>query len=326
MKPLSIRLPTRSRQRLPVAVERRKKSWSNYLRRFFNDFWLVPLVVIYLQLMAALMGADGRSGTLAEQNRTFFSGIPLVTAIVTHDFPYTILGHGKQMLHRFASSNLTAPEAVANAIVEQRHQIYADMIASQAEQRSEIGGVVSTQPNGGLTLYPIESSNVRFLNTLTGISPTETMAVLNAPEHADMLDALASNPGTLQRVTRIVTSDRFSDSVKRDAVDSVLFALEVASEARYVVLPVDFKSTLGHMGSWSYAGVYHYHNELNSPPSDVDMASSYEIRQFIFCLAVDGFDLYDVYQGRSRMTHFVTTDDPSQLPGQSQNRPLGTAL
>jgi hypothetical protein len=297
------------------------------VRRFLNDYWLVPVLVIYLQLMAALMGSDSGQDGLMDQNKTFFSGVPLAARIVTHDFPYAIIGHSKEMWHRFAAGSGLSSEEVASNIALQKTDIYNALWASRKNRKTEIGGVLSIRTGGAIALQPVPSSNGVFLGKINGMEPLDAINTLIAPENAEMLSALAGNPSVLRRVARIITSDTFDDTVKQSTLDSVLYALEVASEARYVVLPVDFKEHLGHMETWHYAGVYHFHNELNSPPSGMDMESSFGVRQFVFCLAKDGFDLYDIEAGHTRMTHFEVLPEawqtqPEWAPNHGQPLPL----
>ncbi len=301
-----IRIPVKSRQRIPVLQERRAQTAGNKIRRFINDFWLVPVLVIYLQLLAALMTASGDEQVgLIDKNRTFFSGVPLVAAIVGHDFPFTLIGHSKEMLHTFGGAATTlTPEEVAHRIKSKKRAIYLSLWQSRDRRDTEIGGTVSLQPGRELALYPIPSSNGNFIRTLKALPPEAALEMLTDPANRELVNILAGNQALYQRVAHILADSRFSEEVKQRTFASVIGALEVASEARYVVLPIDFKANLGHMDGWRYVGVYHFHNELASPPSQADIMSSYDVRQLIFCLTKDGFDLYDIEDGLIITTHF----------------------
>lgn len=320
-----IRIPTRSRQRHPVRVERRSRTPWGRLRRFFNDYWLVPVLVIYLQLLAALMTVSGDArGGLLDQNRTFLSGIPLMTRIVTHEFPYAAIGHAKELLHTYASrSNPVTPAEVAAHVEADKRAIYLALWASRQVTDTELGGVLAVGRDREPRLYPVPSSNGALLGTLRNMPPEQVIDRLLAPENAELLAALAMNADTVERVGKILASPIFAENVKQAAFESVIYALETASDARYLVLPVDFKATLGHMPGWNYAGIYHFHNQLLSPPSPTDVESSFRVRQFVFCLAKDGFDLHDIENGRAHVNHFEVL--PEAWVTQPEWFPLGGA-
>jgi len=119
----------------------------------------------------------------------------------------------------------------------------------------------------------------------------------------------------VERIGRVVDNPALDPEARERAFSSFLYALEVASEARYVMRPLELKATLGHLESGRFLAVYHFHNELDSPPSDADIAASDDVRQLVVALARDGFDLYDLYRGRATVSHFTVTPDGTPAPG-----------
>ena len=304
-----IRIPVKSRQRIPVPTERRAQTPINKIRRFLNDFWLVPVLVLYLQLLAALMTATGGDQAgLMDKNRTFFSGVPLVAAIIRNDFPFALIGHSKEMLHTFGGAATTlTPEEVALRVESKKRDIYRSLWQSRDWIDTELGGIISVQPGRELALYPIPSSNGKFVRSLKALPPEAALKRLTDPANRELVTILAGSQSLYRRVALILADTRYTEEVKQRTFASIMGALEVASEARYVVLPIEFKANLGHMDGWRYVGVYHFHNELESPPSQADIMSSYDVRQLVFCLAKDGFDLYDIEDGLIITTHFEVT-------------------
>jgi len=290
---------------LPVP-DRRSQSAFNRLRRFFNDYWLVPVVVVYLQLLAALMGAPDHSGdALATRNRMFISGVPLVYRMVTTDFPYAIIGHGKEVLHAVeAESDILSSEALSGRITPHAREIYLAIWHSRDELETEYGGVVRQTSAGDVALYPIPSSNGAFVRAIKKLPRDDAMARLTDIESRAMVDTLTGNALPLDRVAQVIADPLIDPTLREAAFNGILYTLEITSRSRYLVRPVAFKASLGHMPGWRYTGVFHFHNQLDSPPSPTDVAASAQTRQLVFCLARDGFDLYDIRYGRITQTHY----------------------
>jgi hypothetical protein len=294
------------------ANDRRSASPFNRARRFINNYWLVPVVVVYLQLLAALMNVQGTGDQgFVARNRAFLEGIPLTARILVHDFPYAALGHGKALVYHLAERAEAVPAmVVAESVRDQRHEIYRAILASRGKRDTEVGGVVMAEDDAGVRLRPVASSNGTLIRRIDGLPPDEVLALLRKPENRPIVDALAGGAKPVERIARIVDDPKLAQDQRDRAFSSFLYSLEVASESRYVVLPMTFRATLGRIPGWGYLGMYHFHNELDSPPSDADIAASEDVRQLVFTLAPDGFDLYDIYRGRATVSHHQVTPDP----------------
>lgn len=275
-------------------VDRRSRSRRNQARRFFNNYWLVPVVVMYLQLLAAAMDLSGGKG-LVEQNERFLSGIPVAAKLVTHDFPYAALGHVKEIYHAVEGPG-TGSSRVMFHVERDKERIYRDLVASRDLRHTEIGGVVAVAGEGA-RLHPITSANARFVESLEGLSTEALIHRLNLPASRDMVRVLQGNTHMLDRVLALQSKAGIAEDARHATLDALTTSLRTVSEARYMVEPLAFKSELGRMSEWRFSGVFHFHNELHTPPSDMDIEASFAARQFVFCLTAEGFDLYEIDQG-----------------------------
>lgn len=289
----------------PPHPDRRSLHPVNRLRRFLNNYWLVPVVVIYLQLLAALLNVhgSGEHGLLA-RNRLFFQGIPLSFQILAYDFPYAVIGHGKELTYHWGGAGLAMPPvAVADGVRPMRQEIYAAILASQSRHDTEVGGIVMLGPDGRIALHPVPSSNGDLVRALKALPPPAAMNELRKPENGPIVHALAASVGPIDRISALLDDPKVVPAERERAYSALLYSLEVASESRYVLLPMVFKATLGRLPEWRLVGMYHFHNEVDVPPSLADVAASADMRQFVFVLARDGFNLYDLYQGAATVSH-----------------------
>jgi hypothetical protein len=296
---------------IPRPRERRSRSVFNRCRRFLNNYWLVPVVVVYLQLLAAMMSVHGTGETgLLARNRSFLQGIPLSVRILSYDFPHAVVGHAKELLYHLGDgATAVPPMVVADGLRAERQDVYQALWASRSRHDTEVGGVVTVDGDGHVVLHPVPSSNGAFVRQLKELSRPEAEARLRDPANRPLVDALAGGMGTVQRILKVVDDPKVPVNVRERAFSSFLYSLEVTSESRFMLLPMAFKADLGRLPGWHYLGLYHFHNELDSPPSDADVASSDQVRQFVITLAPDGFDLYDIYQRRVTVSHHAVGPD-----------------
>jgi hypothetical protein len=301
----------------PPTADRRSVHPFNRLRRFLNNYWLVPVVVIYLQLLAALLNVHGSgdNGLLA-RNRMFFQGIPLTFEILAYDFPYAVIGHGKEITYHWGGDGLSMPPVrVAEGVRGMRQEIQRAILASQARRDTEVGGLVMLTDDGRIVLHPVPSSNGELVRALKALPPEAALAELRKPHNGPIVRALATSVGPVDRIAALLSDPKVRASERERAYDAFLYSLEVASESRYVLLPMVFKATLGRMPEWRFIGMYHFHNELDVPPSPADVDASADMRQLVFVLAADGFNLYDLYQGNATVSHHTAAPEGPPPPG-----------
>jgi hypothetical protein len=298
----------------PANPDRRSAHPFNRLRRFLNNYWLVPVVVIYLQLLTALLNVHGTGehGLLA-RNRLFFQGIPLTFEILAYDFPYAVIGHGKELTYHWGGAGLAmAPAEVSDDVHPMDAEIYRAILASQARHDTEVGGIVMLAPDGRIVLHPVPSSNGDLVRTLKALTPEAAIAELRKPVNRPIVNALAASVGPIDRISKLLDDPKVVPAQRERAFSALLYSIEVVSESRYVLLPMVFKATLGRLPEWRLVGMYHFHNEVDVPPSLADVAASADMRQLVFVLEPDGFNLYDLYQGHATVTHHEATPE---LPG-----------
>jgi hypothetical protein len=300
----------------PKPADRRSGHPVNRARRFLNNYWLVPVVVIYLQLLAALLNVhgSGEHGLLA-RNRMFFQGIPLTLEILAHDFPYAVIGHGKEIAYHWGGRGASVPpEAVAEGVDGMREEIYRAILASRSRHDTEVGGIVMITAGDRVAMHPVPSSNGALVRALKSLSPEDAIRELKKPANRPIVHALTTAVGPVDRIGALLNDPKVRPSERDRAFSAFLYSLEVASESRYVILPMVFKATLGHLPERRLLGMYHFHNELDVPPSMADVAASEDMRQFVFVLAEDGFNLYDLYQGRATVSHHTVAPERPGSP------------
>ena len=300
-----------SQQAVPPHLDRRSKSGWNRVRRFLNDYWLVPVVILYLQLLAAVVGAQGGTPhALTDVNRRVIAGVPALGRIITNDFPFTLIGHSKEMLHTLAGiTQRISPQAFAARLRPVQEELYRSLWNSRSTTNSELGGVVSLSPQGQPVLSLIPSSNGRLMQQLAESNWQQGLAWLGSDENRELVNILTQSGFNLARVVEILSQGELAQAGKETLYEAALHTLEVTSQARYLLQPEHFKSYLGHMNTWRYVGLFHYHNQVATPPSEADVEASYRVRQFVLTLSPDGFDLHDISDGVATVTHFSVKDD-----------------
>ncbi len=295
----------------PRHLDRRARGPLNRARRFLNDFWLVPVVVLYFQLLAAMVGAQaGDNHPLSDINRRILAGVPALGHIVTDDFPYTLIGHSKEVLHILGGlEQRISPDDLAARLIGNQSELYRTLWTSRSEKTTEWGGIVTLNEQHTPELHLIPSSNGRFIGQLERLPWQQGMDWISAAENAELVNILAMSGINLTQVADLLARDDVDEPTKVKLYRSISHTLRTISEARYLLQPDHFKSYLGHSDTWRYVGMFHFHNRLEAPPSEADVEASYRVRQLIFALARDGFDLYDISNGVTTATHFTVTDD-----------------
>ncbi|MFQ5587970.1 MAG: hypothetical protein ACE5F7_03940 [Nitrospiria bacterium] len=286
--------------------DRRSLSVLNRFRRFLNDYWLIPVLICYLQLATQVIyPADTPLERLTKGNQAFFKGVPIAYQIVTHEFPFAILGHfyelGMQGLYK--TNLLQVPhtdikKALAPLHVQQK--LYDQLVASRSHHDSEIGGLLSIsykhyRPT--LRLYEIPSLNEVYLKQLRGKreSPRDFVKFISSEESAEIFEGVGIHPEWVRSATRLIQNRRVSESVQRTTIENFIDMYEALSESRYILSPYQFKAGIGKIPfEEQFVGIFHFHNGLNEPPSDTDIQQSLRNRQLVFTFSESGWTLYDV--------------------------------
>lgn len=290
----------------PSGWERRSRTFPNRLRRKLNDYWLIPLLICYLQLSTQFIyPAEPPLERLYKGNRTFFQGIPIFYKITTHEFPYTLMGHfyeiAGQGLYRFDINQV--PHRDLRVALESSgigQEIYDRLAASRQHRQSELGGILTLSYRQGtpsVHLYEITSLNEVYLSRLRerrGSIP-EFVAFLNDKESQEVFEKVGVQLKWRTDLISVMKSKRMTDSVKRTLIDNFIETFEALSESRYLLSPYQFKEALGKIPFGErVVGLYHFHNGFNEPPSPIDIEQSLRKRQIVMTLNKQGWTLYDV--------------------------------
>lgn len=287
-------------------IERRRRTGFNRIRRFINNFWLIPVLFLYLQLSTQIIySADSPLERLSKGNHDFIRGIPIAYKIATHDFPNTLIGHLYEMAsHGLYKSGLFQPShddlKLALSSSETQNHIYRRMIASRDHHESEIGGIltISYPPEGAaLHFYEITSLNEHFLAKLRSAinSPSEFIDLITSEENQEILDGVGIRKEWIENIVPLLPNRRITEDIRKKVLENFVEMYEVLSESRYLLSPYQLKKGLGKVPfEERFVGLYHFHNGLNQPPSPVDSQQSLRKRQIVMTFSEEGLTLYDV--------------------------------
>lgn len=290
----------------PGGVDRRNPRRLNRLRRFLNDYWLIPVLICYLQLSTQVIySADPPLERLYKGNRTFFQGIPIAYRLATDDFPYTLIGHLHEIVdHGFYKFNIhQVPHVDLKAAIaspESRQEIYDRLVASREHHQSELGGLltVSYLSTGPVVhLHEVQSLNEIYFNKLQAAAGSipQFIAFLSSKEEREILEKVGLDNAWLDNIISIMRSDRITSAVKERLVQSFLQMYGILSDSRYLLSPYQFKEALGRIPfGEQFVGLYHFHNGMNEPPSEIDVEQSLRKRQIVMTFSPKGWTLYDV--------------------------------
>ncbi len=295
-------------------VDRRKRTIRNRLRRGINSYWLVPVFVLYLEFFTVLIPpVDSPINNLIQRNLYFLKGPAVIYNLVSIDFPYVLIGHFKEIavVKKYFLGIDQVPSAdISLALTDSRkvHELYRRIIESQAYYNTEIGGIATiSYEEGGpkLHLYEIASVNKTFsdkLKTASGSSVGEVLTLLQEKENMEILEKVEIDKDLITGLVDDLSSSKISESSKKHLIQAFIRTYDAHSQLKYVLSPFDFKSLLGSARTeGKYIGIFHFHNEYMEPPSDIDVANSYNDRQIVFTLSDRGIALYDVIKGKEHL-------------------------
>ncbi len=286
--------------------DRRSATGFNRLRRFLNNYWLIPLIVCYLQLATqAIYPGDSPLERLSKGNRAFFQGIPIAYQIVTYEFPFAFLGHlyelgvqGSYKNDLFQIPHEDIKDALNDSQIQQN--LYDRLLASRAHRESEVGGLlaISYQQNEPtLHLYEIPSLNEVYLNKLleAQASPQGFIALINSEPIIEIFEGVGIHPQWVKSTSNLINNNRISEKVRQTTIKNFIEMYEALSESRYILSPYQFKAGIGKMPlEERFVGIFHFHNGMNEAPSATDIQQSLRNRQIVFTFSNSGWTLYDI--------------------------------
>jgi len=292
-------------------IDRRKKSYTNKVRRFINNYWLIPVVVLYLELFAIILPPEGPPlENLVKRNLYFFRGPIVLYNIVSTDFPHTLKGHFKEIiLVKKYTFNIdqVPPEDITRALKDKESitKIYKRIIESRDYNNTEIGGVATLvyEPEGPkIRLYEIPSLNKVFSEKLHAIEDSsieDFLTLIQQRESLELLSKTGMDEHLTDNLIKILSSAKIDEDQKKSLIKGFIRAYDIHSESKFILSPYAFKSFLGSTDlEGKYIGLFHFHNNYMEPPSDVDIENSYTDRQFVITLGDKGIVIYDVIKGK----------------------------
>ncbi|MBI5407182.1 MAG: hypothetical protein HZA18_05750 [Nitrospirae bacterium] len=295
----------------PTFIDRRKRTPTNRLRRFLNNYWLIPVFTLCLELFAiTLPPTDSPIKNLKDRNIYFLKGPVILYNLASTDFPYALIGHFKEItLVKKYSFNIdqVPSEDIARALEnkESVRKIYRRVIESRSYANTELGGIitlVNTPEGPELHLHEIPSLNKGFSEKLHGLensSIEEFIAFLQKQESRETLARVGMDEYITDNLVNVLLSQKPDKDRKRILVKDFIKTYDIHSECKYILSPYDFKSILGASNiEGKYVGLFHFHNNYMEPPSEVDIANSSADRQIVITLGDRGIVIYDLIKGK----------------------------
>ncbi len=288
--------------------DRRSGSSFNRIRRFINNYWLIPVLICYLQLATqAIYPGDPPLERLTKGNNAFLKGIPIAYKIATDDFPYTLLGHfyeiGTQVLYKSQLLQVSHDDIKAGLSAPgMQTELYRRLIASRTHRESELGGILSLSYSDGaakLHFHAIPSLNEGYLIKLRNAidSPRTFRHLLESEGYQEILESVGIQKRWAKDTLFLMQNQNIPHKSRRMATENFVDMFSALSESRYLLSPYQLKNALGKLPlKERFVGLFHFHNGLNEPPSSVDTQQSMRKRQVVLTVANEGWTLYDLVQ------------------------------
>ncbi|OGW56543.1 MAG: hypothetical protein A2Y48_00860 [Nitrospirae bacterium RIFCSPLOW2_12_42_9] len=291
-------------------IERRRRTQSNKIRRFLNDYWIVPMFVLSLELFAVILPpSDSPVQNFLDRNLHFFRGPAILYNIVTNDFPNTLVGHFKEIViinKYFFNIDQVPSVELLKALKDKEAvaKIYRRVIESRSYHNTEIGGIVTlmgTSNGPKVNFYEIPSVNEDLSERLHELIdfPEEFLLFIKNRENKRFILKVGMDENLVNKLTDILTGNSVSRDLKIDLINGFVRTYDLYSESKYILSPYVFKSFLGQGEiEGEYIGIFHVHNNYMEPPSEADVANSFSDRQFVITIGDTGIVIYDVVKGK----------------------------
>lgn len=291
--------------------DRRKRTLTNRLRRQLNNYWLIPIFILYLELFAtAFPPFHSPVKNLKDRNINFLRGPVIIYHLVTTDFPYGLIGHFKEIAivkkYTFNIDQVSSNDMLK--ALQDRDTvriIYRRVIQSRDFDNTEIGGVatmVYTPEGPKLRLYEIPSKNKVFserLHRFENSTVEEFLSFIREGESREVLINVGIDERMIDRLISVLTSSKPDNNKKIALIKNFMSNYDIHSESKYILTPYDFKTFLGSADlSGKYIGIFHFHNNYMEPPSDPDVENSSVDRQLVVTLGDKGIVIYDIIKGK----------------------------
>lgn len=304
-----------------VIQEKRNQSVLNKLRRFLNNYWLIPVIIVYLQFYTAIYPLslslyNDPIKVLEEKNVSFLKGASFLYKLTTNNFPYSFIGHTKEVIIR-KSYDMNINQIPHSDIVTAFNDHYTKIMIrdiimkSRNVKNTEVGGILSVSYEHGVpkvNIYEIPSANGSLSDKMHHIInyPEEFIKIISNKENSDFIKKFGLNNRWTDELVYLLSETKIKNNEKRMLINSFITTYDLISESNYILYPLDYKSFIGEINiNGSYLGFFHFHNGFNEPPSEVDIGRSFDERQIVFTLSEDGFIIYDIVKGVQQIEAFT---------------------
>lgn len=291
--------------------ERRKSTITNRARRQLNNYWLIPVFLIYLEFFATVFPPfNSPMNNLKERNINFLRGPVVFYHLVTTDFPYGLIGHFKEIaIVKKYTFNIdqASSDDILKALEDKGTvtRIYRRVVQSRELNNTEIGGIATmeyTSEGPKLRLHEIPSKNKVFSDELHKFEDSPVSEFLSFIQKSDSREVII-NVGIDERMIdntiKVLMSNKPDNDKKVALVKNFISNYDIHSESKYILSPYDFKAFLGSSDlAGKYIGIFHVHNNYMEPPSDIDVENSSIDRQLVITLGDRGIVIYDIIKGK----------------------------
>lgn len=291
--------------------DRRKNTFTNRARRQLNNYWLIPVFLLYLEFFATVFPPfNSPINNLIERNLNFLRGPVVFYNLATTDFPYGLIGHFKEIaIVKKYTFNIdqTPSDDILKALEDKDTvtRIYRRVVQSRDFNNTEIGGIAIMEytPEGPkLRLQEITSKNKVFSDELHKFEDSPVSEFLYFIQKSDSREVLI-NVGIDERMIdntiKVLKSEKPDNERKTALIKNFISNYDIHSESKYILSPYDFKAYLGSVDiEGKYIGIFHVHNNYMEPPSDIDVENSSIDRQLVITLGDRGIVIYDIIKGK----------------------------
>lgn len=291
--------------------DRRKKTITNKTRRQLNNYWLIPVFLIYLEFFATVFPPfHSPINNLKERNLNFLRGPVVFYNLLTTDFPYGLIGHFKEIaIVKKYTFNIdqTSSDDILKALKDKGTvtRIYRRVVQSRELNNTEIGGIATMEytPEGPkLRLHEIPSKNKVFSDQLHKFEDSPVSEFLSFIQEGDSREVIINvgiDGRMIDNTIKVLMSEKPDNDRKVALINNFISNYDIHSESKYILSPYDFKAFLGSVDlSGKYIGIFHVHNNYMEPPSDIDIENSSIDRQFVITLGDRGIVIYDIIKGK----------------------------
>ena len=287
--------------------DRRKKSFTNRARRQLNNYWLIPVFILYLELIATVFPPfNSPLKNLEDRNLNFMRGPVVFYHLITTDFPYGMIGHFKEIAivkkYTFNIDQASSGDMLkALGDRDTVRKIYRRVVQSRDFDNTEIGGIATmeyTSHGPRLHLYEIPSKNKVFseqLHRFENTSVEEFLTFIKDRDSREILIDVGIDERMIDNTIKVLLSVKPDNDRRVALTKNFISNYDIHSESKYILSPYDFKAFLGSAElSGKYIGIFHFHNNYMEPPSDIDVENSSTDRQLVITLGDRGIVIYDI--------------------------------